>query len=393
MQRGSEERGWLLRPFKPAAPSDAASLRALPREPSPGQVKAGPAWLPVVMFYGFIALLHLAGGTALLYYRADYPAVIGLGVGAYFFGLRHAFDADHIAAIDDTVRLMLQAGRKPLGVGFFFSLGHSTVVLVCAMASVFAAATVKTDLPGLKSLGAVLGTAVSGVFLWVAGILNLLILMELLQLWSRRRTEHSHMHLDELLAQRGLVRRLFGGRLRFITRSWQMYPLGLLFGLGFDTASEISLLVMTAAAASALPWPAALALPVLFAAGMSVMDTTDGVLMTLAYHWAFVNPARKIAYNLFTTLLSAGVALVIGTLELIDVSTHMFGVHGGVLGWLSRLDIGSLGYVIAGIFIASWGLSVAIWKLSGMNRKLSQQHGHEHQHSSIGISHQHEHFH
>jgi high-affinity nickel-transport protein len=198
--------------------------------------------------------------------------------------------------------------------------------------------------------------------------------------------------VEELLAQRGLIRRLFGGRLKFINRSWQMYPVGLLFGLGFDTASEVGLLAMTAGAAGALPWPAALSLPVLFAAGMSVMDTTDGVLMTLAYDWAFVNPVRRLAYNLFTTLLSVAVALVLGSLELAQLIVSLAGLHGGFYDRIADLQSAALGYVIAGSFLLSWALSVAIWRLTGLQQKLRQPR-HSHAHDHAGVRHRHEHFH
>ena len=238
-------------------------------------------WLAIAGMYGFIALLHVAGIMALLVHGGEYPALLGLGFAAYMFGLRHAFDADHIAAVDDTVRFMLQQGRRPLGVGFFFSLGHSTIVLALAIALALAANKVAGGMPQMKEIGSIIGMTVSGVFLLVIGYLNLRVLLELLGVWRRARGgQHDHIHLEELLHQRGTMNRLFGGRLRgFIRKSWHMYPLGVLFGLGFDTASEIGLLAMTAGAATGdLPVTAVLALPILFAAGMSLMDTTDGVL-------------------------------------------------------------------------------------------------------------------
>src|SRR5262245_8925491 len=201
-------------------------------------------WRRLAGLYGAIATLHLAGWGLYLHYAAGHPALVGLGFVAYMFGLRHAFDADHIAAIDDTVRYMLQKGKRPLGVGFFFSLGHSTVVLCLAVAIAFAAVVVKEELPALKNLGGVIGASVSGTFLWIIGVLNLLVLVDILGVWQKAKAgTHSHAHLEELLSRRGLVNRLFGGRLqRFIEHSWQLYPLGLLFGLGFDTASEVGLL-------------------------------------------------------------------------------------------------------------------------------------------------------
>jgi nickel/cobalt transporter (NiCoT) family protein len=339
---------------RPAAPS-RGPLNFLPRE-----------WARIGALYGVVALLHGLGWGLYLHYAASYPALVGLGLVAYLFGLRHAFDADHIAAIDDTVRYMLREGERPLGVGFFFALGHSTVVAVLALAITLAAPAVTRQIPQLQSFGGVIGAGVSGLFLWVIGILNLLVLLDLLKVWQQARTgAHSHAHLEDLLARRGLLNRLFGGRLRrLLTRSWQMYPLGLLFGLGFDTASEVGLLAMTAgASAGNLPIAGVLALPILFAAGMTLMDTTDGVLMSKAYDWALLNPIRKIFYNVTTTGLSAGVALTIGSIELLQVLVRALRLHGGLYDTIEQFDFGVLGYVVVGLFLLAWGCSVAVWKL------------------------------
>jgi high-affinity nickel-transport protein len=322
-------------------------------------------WTRLAGFYGFIGALHILGWGSYLHYAGQFPQLVGLGFVAYMFGLRHAFDADHIAAVDDTVRFMLQKGGKPLGVGFFFALGHSTVVLALAVGIAFAASTVKAQMPQLTSLGAVIGAGVSGTFLWIIGVLNLFVLLDILKIWrSAKSGAHSHVHLEELLQKRGLLNRLFGGRLRrLMNHSWQMYPLGLLFGLGFDTASEVGLLAMTAgASAGDLPVPAVLCLPVLFAAGMTVMDTTDGVLMCKAYDWAFLNPLRKIFYNITTTGLSVAVALLVGTIELLQVLVGMLGLHGPVSDFLAGLNFGVLGYLIVGMFLLAWALSVAAWR-------------------------------
>ena len=339
---------------RPTAPS-RGPLHFLPRE-----------WARIGALYGVVALLHGLGWGLYLHYAASYPALVGLGLVAYLFGLRHAFDADHIAAIDDTVRYMLRDGERPLGVGFFFALGHSTVVAVLALAITVAAPAVTREIPRLQSFGGIIGAGVSGLFLWVIGILNLLVLLDLLKVWQQARTgAHSHAHLEDLLARRGLLNRLFGGRLRrLLTRSWQMYPLGLLFGLGFDTASEVGLLAMTAgAAAGNLPIASVLALPILFAAGMTLMDTTDGVLMSKAYDWALLNPVRKIFYNVTTTGLSAGVALTIGSIELLQVLVRALRLHGGLYDTIGQFDFGVLGYVVVGLFLLAWGCAVAVWKL------------------------------
>lgn len=335
-------------------------------------------WIRLGGFYGFIGVLHILGWGGYLYYVRGYPQLVGLGFVAYMFGLRHAFDADHIAAVDDTVRYMLQKGNKPLGIGFFFSLGHSTVVLALAVGIAFATLAVTAGLPQLKSIGAVLGAGVSGTFLWIIGILNLLVLLDILKVWRKAKSgAHSHAHLELLLRKRGLLNRLFGGRLQqMMNHSWQMYPLGLLFGLGFDTASEIGLLAMTAgAAAGNLPVPAILCLPVLFAAGMSVMDTTDGVLMCKAYDWAFLNPLRKIFYNITTTGLSVAVALLVGSVELLQVVIGVLGLRGPVLDAIAGQDFGVLGYLIVALFLAAWGASVAWWKLGKLEQRYAPSGG------------------
>jgi high-affinity nickel-transport protein len=366
--------------------------------PGPRLAFSGDEWARLAGLYGFVALLHLVGWGLYLHYAADYPAIVGLGFVAYMFGLRHAFDADHIAAIDDTVRYMLQKGKKPLGIGFFFSLGHSTIVLCLAIGIAFAANAVKADLPELKNIGAVIGAGVSGTFLWIIGVLNLLVLLDILGVWKKLKSgAHDHHHLEELLLRRGLINRLFGGRLqKFLNHSWQMYPLGLLFGLGFDTASEVGLLAMTAgAAAGNLPVPAVLSLPILFAAGMSLMDTSDGVLMSKAYNWAFLNPLRKIFYNITTTSLSIVVALVIGTIELLQVLIGTLDLRGPFFDFVSSLDFGILGYLIVGLFLLAWGLSVALWKFGRIEQRYGMKHDlHAHAHShGDGVKHSHKHVH
>jgi high-affinity nickel-transport protein len=372
-----------------ARPADAGGTRL---SFSPGE------WVRLAGLYGFIAGLHLAGWGLYLHYAAGYPALVGLGFVAYMFGLRHAFDADHIAAIDDTVRYMLQKGKKPLGVGFYFSLGHSSIVICLAVAIAFAATAFRQELPELKNIGGLLGAGVSGVFLWIIGILNFLVLLDILGVWKKAKTGiHNHQHLEELLLQRGLINRLFGGRLqKLLNHSWQMYPLGLLFGLGFDTASEVGLLAMTAgASAGNLPLPAVLSLPLLFAAGMSLMDTSDGVLMSKAYNWAFLNPLRKIFYNIATTSLSVTVALVIGTIELLQVLISMLSLQGSFYDFVAGIDFGVLGYVIVGLFVLAWALSVALWKFGRIEQRYGMRHDlHRHSHShESGTKHSHKHVH
>ncbi len=347
--------------------------------------------------YGGVALLHMLGIGLLLVRGGAHPALLGTGFAAYMLGMRHAFDADHIAAIDDTVRFMLQKGRRPLGVGFFFSLGHSSIVLVLATALALSASTLSAQLPALRELGGLIGAGVAGVFLLIMGLLNLRVLLDLTQLWRKARHDaHGHAHVEQLLARRGLLNRLFGALMRrFAGRSWHMYPLGMLFGLGFDTASEIGLLAITAGAASGgVPLSAALALPLLFAAGMSLMDTTDGVLMTGAYRWAFVNPLRKLFYNLGTTSLTVLVALVIGGIDLLQFLIRLLGWHGPWAERVAGLDLGTLGFVILALFVLAWALSVALWKLGRFERHAAPHppHAHEHVHAD-GTRHRHPHFH
>jgi high-affinity nickel-transport protein len=335
--------------------------------------------------YGTIALLHGLGWGLLLAYSARYPTLVGLGLAAYLFGLRHAFDADHIAAVDDTVRYLVQKGQRPLGVGFFFSLGHSTVVFVLAVLVAATAGAITRDMPVLQHAGGLIGAVISGVFLWLIGLLNLRLLLDMRRAWqAARRGRHSHEHIEELLARRGLLNRLLGRRVKgMITHSWQMYPIGLLFGLGFDTASEVALLAMTAGAASGnLPVGALLALPLLFAAGMMAMDTTDGVLMVRAYGWAFVNPVRKIFYNLFTTGVSITVALVIGTVELAQVLIHLLALRGPLFDRIAAVDFATLGYAVVALLLLAWALSVAIWRFGRFDQSSGYTlHEHEHRHA------------
>lgn len=352
-------------------------------------------WRRLTALYGVVAALHFTGWGLFLHYSSRYPPMVGLGLAAYLFGLRHAFDADHIAAVDDTVRFLLEKGQRPLGVGFFFSLGHSTIVFAMAMAAALAIAGLTEHLPGMQQVGAVIGAGVSGIFLWIIGLLNLAVLLDLLTAWRAASTgRQGHTHVEELLMRRGFINRLSGGRLtKAINHSWQMYPVGLLFGLGFDTASEIALLAMTAGAAVGhLPPAAVLSLPILFASGMSVMDTTDGVLMSKVYNWAFLNPLRKIFYNLTTTGLSIAVALIIGTIELLQVLKGAFDLKGPFFRFIGSLDFGAIGYIIVGVFLMAWGTSLALWRFGHIEERYGQVRflPGEHVHTS-GIRHSHKH--
>jgi high-affinity nickel-transport protein len=322
-------------------------------------------WWRLSGFGAAVAALHIAGWGLFVYYSGRYPAMAGLGVLAYSFGLRHAFDADHIAAIDNTTRKLLQQGKRPLGVGFFFSLGHSTIVFSLAAGLAIAARTVKSQIPALQSYGGTIGAGVSGTFLWIIGVLNLIVLLDIVRIYSElKRGEYDQARLEERLQDRGFMNRFFLGRFfKLISKSWQMYPLGILFGLGFDTATEVGLLALAAGVAShAVPFLAVLSLPILFAAGMSLMDTADGAFMSQAYGWAFSNPIRKVYYNITVTSLSVTVALAVGSVELLQVFATKFGLDSGFWGWLNALDFENLGYGIVGLFIVTWAGSVVIWK-------------------------------
>jgi nickel/cobalt transporter (NiCoT) family protein len=327
-------------------------------------------------FFGGVAFLHLAGWGLLLVYGASHPGFLALGGLAYTFGLRHAFDADHIAAIDNTTRKLLQTGQKPVGVGFFFSLGHSTVVLLIALALGFAVKALVQSVVGdngqLRDIGGAVGTLVSGSFLILIGILNLVVLLDIVRVYRKmRRGEYDRDGLEHELISGGLMTRMFGRLFRVINQSWQMYPVGFLFGLGFDTASEVALLAISAgAAAQGLPFAAVLSLPLIFAAGMSLMDTTDGAFMSKAYSWAFASPIRKVFYNLTVTSLSVFVALFVGVVELTQILIDLLHLHGPVFDWLGRLDfLGDLGYVIVIAFVLAWAGAFAIYKVRRIDER------------------------
>jgi high-affinity nickel-transport protein len=319
--------------------------------------------------FGSVALLHLLGwGIMLLLVAPRYPVMLGLGGLAYAFGLRHAFDADHISAIDNTTRKLLQDGKKPLGVGFFFSLGHSTVVFLIALALGFATQFVVTNVVGangqLKNLGGLIGTGVSGIFLVLIGILNLIILLGIIRVFRRMRGgAYDRQGLERELVAGGLLTRLFGRLFKLITHSWQMYLVGFLFGLGFDTASEISFLAISAgAAAQRIPLYALVSLPLIFAAGMSLMDTADGAFMSHAYSWAFSNPVRKVFYNLTVTALSVFVALFVGLFELGQLLVQQLNLRGGAWNAIRDMDIGVMGFVIVGAFILTWAGALLVYR-------------------------------
>ena len=330
-------------------------------------------------FFGAVGALHIAGWGLLLAYAAQHPGFLALGGLAYTFGLRHAFDADHISAIDNTTRKLLQQGDKPVGVGFFFSLGHSTVVFLIAVGLGLAVKSLVQGVVGgngeLRSVGGAVGTLVSGGFLVLIGIMNLVILLDIVRVYRRMKVgRYDRDSLEHELTAGGLMTRLFGRLFRVINHSWQMYLVGFLFGLGFDTASEIALLAISAgAAANGIPFFAVIALPLIFAAGMSLMDTADGAFMAKAYSWAFASPIRKVFYNLTMTSLSVFVALFVGVVELAQVLIRALDLKGGVFGVIAGFDlIGRAGYFIVAAFVIAWLAAFVIYKARRIDQRWSE---------------------
>jgi high-affinity nickel-transport protein len=332
-------------------------------------------WWRLTAFYAVIAVLHIAGWGLFLYYGDKLgPAYAGAGALAYSFGLRHAFDADHISAVDDTTRFLMQRGQRPLGVGFFFSLGHSSIVIALAAGIAIAAAAAREAIPTLQTIGGTVGATVSGTFLLVIAVLDFMILLGIIDVWRKTKTgSYQPDELDDLMMQRGFMNRILGSRWRrFLAHSWHMYPIGALFGLGFDTASEVGLLALTTAAAAGTgqaPFGAVVALPLLFTAGMTLMDTTDGVFMAKAYGWAFSNPVRKVYYNLSTVALGVFVAGGIGMVEYLQVISDHAGLRGPFWDWVGGLDFELLGYVIVGIFFAFWLASVTYYRVRRLDER------------------------
>ncbi|MFF9351985.1 HoxN/HupN/NixA family nickel/cobalt transporter [Streptomyces sp. NPDC014734] len=330
-----------------------------------------------------VAVLHVVafGVLFLLVVPRHYEAGsevfgIGLGITAYTLGVRHAFDADHIAAIDNTTRKLMADGGRPVSVGFWFALGHSSVVV--AMAALVAggvrlAGTLIDEGSGAHRALGVIGTSVSASFLYLIAVLNLIALVGILRVFRAMRAgRYDEAELERHLNARGFMNRVLGRFTRSVTGPGQMYPLGLLFGLGFDTATEVALMVMAGSGAAAgLPWYAILCLPLLFAAGMSLFDTLDGTFMNFAYRWAFSHPVRKVFYNIVVTGLSIAVALLIGTIELVTVVHDELGLRDAVTGWISRLDLGDVGYLIVGLFALVWAAASAYWRIAKVGERPS----------------------
>jgi nickel/cobalt transporter (NiCoT) family protein len=345
--------------------------------------------LRVIGMYATILLLHALGFAVFIAYvlPAHYKFFgIGLSITAYTLGLRHAFDADHISAIDNTTRKTMNERRgtdkpRPFSYGYFFSLGHSTIVIAIGVGLILAE---KTVLPAvthsnssLESFGGTFGTIVSAAFLFLIGLLNLVILGGIIKVFrSMRRGQYDEAELERQLENRGFFYRFFGKWMKAINKEWQMYPVGVVFGMGFDTATEVALLTTTALLASQhIPWQAIICLPILFTAGMSLMDTTDGLFMNLAYGWAFFNPVRKVFYNLAITGLSVAICFFIGGIETLSLIPqdfpHSFSQTSGFWGFMYNFDINKAGFVIVGLFVVTWAAAIAIWRYGHIEERWS----------------------
>ncbi|WP_426177117.1 HoxN/HupN/NixA family nickel/cobalt transporter [Pseudomonas sp. TWRC1-2] len=319
--------------------------------------------------YGILVAINVGAWLWALAAFHQHPVLLGTALLAYSFGLRHAVDADHIAAIDNATRKLMQEHKRPVAVGFFFSLGHSSVVVLASIGVALTAAHVEA----FKAVGGVIGTSVSAVFLLVIALMNLVILRSIYKAWRHVREGGAYVEedVDLLLADRGFMARILRPLFRLISRSWHLYPLGFLFGLGFDTATEIALLGISAtqAAQGLSPW-SIMVFPLLFSAGMSLVDTLDGHLMLGAYGWAYMKPLRKLYYNMSITLVSVVVAVIIGSIEALGLMADQLELKGDFWGFIGNLNdsFGMLGYIIIGIFVASWAASVLLYRLKGFDR-------------------------
>ncbi|MFC7381944.1 Nickel transporter NicT [Sphaerisporangium rhizosphaerae] len=333
----------------------------------------------------FVAALHIIGWFSLIaliapqHYQLGQAGgfTIGLGLTAYILGMRHAFDADHIAAIDNTTRKLMADGQRPVSVGFWFSLGHSSVVFgLCFLLGIGVrtlAGQVENEASTLQTITGLVGTLVSGVFLMIIAAINTVVLVQIVKVFQQmRQGAYDEAALEEQLNKRGFMNRILGGATKAVRKPWHMYPIGLLFGLGFDTATEISLLVLAGgAAAFNLPWYAVLTLPVLFAAGMSLLDTIDGCFMNFAYGWAFSKPVRKVYYNITITALSVAVAVIIGAIELIGLLAEKLGIDSGPLATIAGLDLNYVGYGIVALFVITWIIALAVWHWGRIEQRWS----------------------
>ena len=343
-----------------------------------------PEWVRVAGMAAVVILLNVAGWLLLTravghHFHISQTKLFGLGTGvlAYTLGMRHAFDADHIAAIDNTTRKLVGEGKRPLATGFFFSLGHSSVVLLLAVALSFGIRALNLQVSqqssGLHSATTIVGTSVSGTFLYLIALVNLFVLVSIIRLYREMRSgNYDPVELERQLDKRGVMNRLLGGYARHIDTSWKLYPVGFLFGLGFDTATEVALLVLAGSAVvGGLPLYAILSLPILFAAGMCTFDTLDGCFMNFAYDWAFANPVRKVFYNLTITGLSVAVAFFVGTVEILGLIGQEANLSSPFWDFVRGFNINTAGFVIVGLFVATWVVALLYWRLARVEEKWS----------------------
>jgi high-affinity nickel-transport protein len=357
--------------------SPRTSLRARVAQTA-GALSAGERRRAGAMF-STIALLHVVGfGVFIAFVLPSHYKGLGIGVAglAYSLGLRHAFDADHIAAIDNTTRKLISDGKRPLSVGYWFSLGHSTIVMAIGVGIVVAEkaayGAVSNSHSALERFGGTFGTAVSAVFLYLIALLNVVILIGIVRVFrSMRRGTFDEAELERQLNNRGLMFRLFGRWMKALDKEWQMYPVGVMFGLGFDTATEVALLATSALLASQhLPFYSIMCLPIIFTAGMTLLDTIDGFFMNFAYSWAFLNPVRKIYYNLAITGLSVSICFLIGTVEALGLlPTELHSLHGPFWNYLARFDLNKAGLVIVAMFFACWAAAWAFWRFGRVEER------------------------
>ena len=342
-------------------------------------------WTKVAGMTLTIVVLNVAGWSMLAaasgHFHVSKGEVFGFGTGilAYTLGMRHAFDADHIAAIDNTTRKLIQDGERPLSVGFWFSLGHSSIVFCLAFLLNFGIRAlniaVSNSTSALHKWTGIIGTSVSGTFLYLIGAINLVVLFSIIKVMKEMREgRYDDEELERQLESRGFMNRILGGFSKRIDQPWKMYPVGLLFGLGFDTATEVALLVLAGTAVvGGLPFYAVMSLPILFAAGMCLLDTIDGCFMNFAYDWAFAKPIRKIYYNLTITGLSVFVALFIGTIEILGLVAQETNLSGGMWGFLQSFNINRAGFIIVGIFVMTWVVALLVWRLGNIESKWELQ--------------------
>jgi high-affinity nickel-transport protein len=328
-----------------------------------------------LFFLGFVLLIIGAGH----HYHISKTQIFGIGTGilALTLGMRHAFDADHIAAIDNTTRKLAGENKRALGTGFFFSLGHSTIVFIVSLLLGLGIRVINDQIKQpasyLHNITGVFGTIISGFFLYFIAILNLIVFVSIFKLFlEMRKGIYSEEKLEQQLQLRGFMNRFFGKLARRVDKSWKMYPVGVLFGLGFDTATEVALLVLSSSAvAGGMPIWVIISLPLLFAAGMSLFDTLDGIFMNFAYGWAFLKPVRKIYYNLVVTILSIGVAFLICTIELTGLLASEFDLHGFFWNFMSNFDINKAGFVIVVLFVLTWAAAIVVWKIGKIEERFS----------------------